>query len=404
MKYSSLTERIAGESVDAWDVHYEGLARLEAGEDIIVLSVGQETEEVTDGRIVNAAITSLNAGRHHYTPVNGNLDLRQAIAKRHTELTGQVVDESHCAVFAGAQNALFSVAQVLLEAGDEVILIEPFYTTYPATFSASGATLVPVAVKAENEFQIDVSDIRAAITERTRAIVINSPNNPIGAIYQREQYEALVALCVDKQIWLINDEVYQEIIAPEERHSPASIAGADEVCITVSSLSKSHRMTGWRLGWAVGPPAIMQHLYNLCMCMAYGLPQFIMDAAVEAFASGTGTADEVRQAMDRRRKILVNTLDGIDGMDVFSAAGGMYVVLNIRSLPVDGQSFARGLLKKHNVTVLPCDGFGETGRGLLRVSLCASDQNLEVACQRIASYVPWVLDQGSKGLNAFLEG
>ena len=133
MHFSSLTQRISGESVDAWDVHYEGLARLEAGEDIIILSVGQETEELTPAAIVDAAVRSLQSGRHHYTPVEGSLALRKAIAERHRELTGQEITEANCAVFAGAQNALFAAAQCLLEHGDEVILIEPYYTTYPAT-------------------------------------------------------------------------------------------------------------------------------------------------------------------------------------------------------------------------------------------------------------------------------
>ena len=154
MKFSTLTQRISGGGVDAWEVHCEGMARMEAGENIILLSVGQETDECTDDRIVNSAIDSLNNGRHHYSPIEGTLALRHAITRRHNELTAQGVDTSNCAVFAGAQNALFAVAQCILEHGDEVILIEPYYTTYAATFTASGATLVSVLARAENNFQI----------------------------------------------------------------------------------------------------------------------------------------------------------------------------------------------------------------------------------------------------------
>lgn len=286
MKFSSITERISGESVDTWEVHYEGLERLEAGDDVIVLSVGQETEEFTDDVIVDAAIESLRQGKHHYTQVQGTASLRKAIAKRHNELTGQGVDESNCAVFSGAQNALFSAAQCVLEHGDEVILIEPYYTTYLATFTASGATLITVPVKSENNFVLDSNDLRSAITDKTRAIVLNSPNNPMGTVYTLDEFKPIVDICVEKNIWLINDEVYQEILLPENRASPASLPGADKVCITASSLSKSHRMTGWRLGWIVGPKNLMGNLYNLSVCMAYGLPEFIMDAAVAAFESG----------------------------------------------------------------------------------------------------------------------
>ena len=387
MKFSSLADRIGGEGVDAWDVHYDGLARVESGEDVIILSVGQEIDQLTPDHIVDSCIDSLRKGRHHYTPVNGLPALRQCIASRHQNLTGQKVDQDRVVVFAGAQNALFSVAQVLLEQGDEVILSEPYYTTYPATFSATGATIVSVPTKAENGFQIDPEDIIAAITPKTRAIVLNSPNNPVGAVYTLEQFRPVVEACVDKGIWLISDEVYQEIIPAEDRASPASIEGADQVVITVSSLSKSHRMTGWRLGWAVGPQSLMDPLYNLCMCMAYGLPQFTMDAAITALEGSNETADEVAESMIRRRDIMLQYLSNVPGLSIYTAVGGMFVVLDVRGLPVSSQGFARQLLDKFDVAVLPCDGFGNSGAGLVRVSLCVADELLVVACQRIVEYV-----------------
>ncbi len=387
MKFSSVTKRIAGEGVDAWDTHYEGLARLEAGEDIIVLSVGQETHEVTPRKIVDSAISSLQSGRHHYTPVEGLLELRRAISKRHRELTGQDVDERNCVVFAGAQSALFSTAQCILEHGDEVILIEPYYTTYPAAVTAPGARLVSVPARAENQFQIDPDDIIASITAKTRAILLNSPNNPTGAVYALEQYRPLVDICLKQDIWLINDDVYQEILLPEHRASPASLPGADQVCITISSLSKSHRMTGWRLGWVVGPPDLATHLRNLSMCMSYGLPEFVMDASISAFQIGTDTADEIRESMGRRRKILEETLTAVSGLNVVGSAGGMYMVLDIRELGISGLEFSRKLLDRHDVSVLACDGFGESGKGLIRVSLCAEDEKMRIASARIAEFV-----------------
>lgn len=387
MKFSTLTQRISGESVDIWDVHYDGMVRQEAGEDVIVLSIGQEIDQYTDDEIVNSAIDSLKGGRHHYTPLEGTVALRKAIAKRHNELTGQGVDETNCAVFAGAQNALFAAAQCVLEHGDEVILIEPYYTTYLATFTASGATLVSVPARPENNFQIDPDEVLAAITQRTRAIVLNSPNNPVGAVYTREQFKPLVDACVEKDIWLISDEVYQEMLLPHEHTSPASLAGADQVCITVSSLSKSHRMTGWRVGWVVGPKQLMNNLYNLSACMAYGLPGFIMDAAVTAFQTGSVTADKVRKNMDASRKILIGKLQGVNGLNIFSAAGGMYVVLDVRQTGVTSREFARNMLDRYDVAVLPCDGFGNSGKGLIRISLCAPKDKMEIACERIIEYV-----------------
>jgi arginine:pyruvate transaminase len=387
MKYSSVTERIGGDSVDAWDVHYRGMARLEAGEDIILLSVGQESDETTPQAIVNSAVDSLQRGRHHYSEVAGIEPLRNAIARRHRQLTGQVVDAGNCIVLAGAQNALFAVCQCILDHGDEVILSEPYYTTYPATVTASGARLVSVPVRPEDGFRIDPARIAAAVTPRTRAIVLNSPNNPTGAVYTREQFEAVVDICLANDIWLVSDEVYQEILPDTDRFSPASLERAAPICITLSSLSKSHRMTGWRMGWAVGPKELIGHLYNLSMCMSYGLAPFVQDAALTALEVDHATAGEVRDAMLRRRQVLTDALVDVPGIRLFSSEGGMFVVLDIRDLQVSGMSFAQGLLDQHRVAVLPCDGFGPSGAGLLRISLCASRDKLVVAAERIVEYV-----------------
>lgn len=387
MKYSSVTERISGDSVDVWDVHYRGLARLEAGEDIILLSVGQETEELTPAPIVDCATRSLHAGRHHYSAVAGIEPLRAAIARRHRSLTGQSVTAGNCIVLSGAQNALFAVCQCILEAGDEVVLSEPYYTTYPATVTASGATMVSVPVAPDNGFRLDPDRIGAAITPRTRAILLNSPNNPTGAVYDREQFEAVVDLCLANDIWLVSDEVYAEILPPEDRFSPASLARAAPVCVTVSSLSKSHRMTGWRMGWAVGPEALIQHLSNLSLCMSYGLPPFIQDAAVAALEEDHVTAGAVRDAMERRHRVLLDALGDVPGLRVFSSGRGMFIVLDIRDLPVGGFRFADELLDRYQVAILPCEGFGPSGSGLLRISLCAPEEKLVVAAERIVEYV-----------------
>jgi len=401
MKFSSLTHRIGGDGVDAWQVHYDALARLEAGEDIIVLSIGQETEEQTPARIVDVAIDSLRAGRHHYTPVSGNADLRRAVAAHYSRRSGRRVTEDNCAIFAGAQNALFAVAQCILEAGDEVIVIAPYYTTYPATFTAAGARLVSVAARADDEFQLDPDAVIKAMTARTRAVVINSPNNPLGVVYARARVEAVARACAERDIWLVCDDVYQELLTDQElaaRGDPAAVAGAAAVCISVSSLSKSHRMTGWRLGWVIGPEELMRHLENLSMCMSYGLPAFIQDAAVAALAGGDAMARTIRRSLDRRRDLVRRCLNDAPGLKLFNAAGGMFVVFDLSGMKtaattaatttatISARQFARGLLDNHRVAVLPCDGFGAGGERLLRLSLCVDDARLADACARIKAH------------------
>lgn len=387
VNYSKLVDRIAGESVDAWAVHYEGLARRQAGEDIIVLSVGQETGELTPAPIVDAAVESLRRGRHHYMPVNGERELRTAISRGHRLRTGQVVDDDNCVVFAGAQNALFAVAQCVLEAGDEVIFLEPYYTTYPATFSAGGAKLVSVPTRPETGFQPDPEALAAAFTRRTRALVLNSPNNPTGAIYTRDRLEALVQICAERDIWIVSDEVYAELATPGEHCSPCSLPGGDRICVTVSSFSKSHRMTGWRMGWVVAPKTLCTHLSNLAMCMSYGLPAFIQDAALAALRDETQLAPTIRAALKQRADTVVAALQGIPGISVYSAGGGMFLVLDIRGLGISGERFAKAFLDGYQVAVLPCDGFGPSARGLLRISLCESEPRLLEACHRLRDYV-----------------
>jgi arginine:pyruvate transaminase len=387
VQYSSIVDRIAGKSVSAWNVHYEALARVAAGEDVIVLSVGQETNETTPRVVVEAGVRSMRAGRHHYTDVQGELALRELIATRHRERTGQRIGADRVSVFSGAQNALFAAALCLLERGDEAVLLEPYYTTYPATFSAAGASLVEVATRPQDGFQFDVDDVVAATTARTRAIVVNTPNNPTGAIYSRDSLAELVAFCASRDIWLISDEVYSTLAAPGEAVSPCGLPGGEKVCVTVSSLSKSHRMTGWRIGWVVGPPGIVTHLYNLALCMSYGLPMFTQDAAVAALQEADHLATEIRDLLNERNVLVREHLRKVPGLGVIDGADGMYVVLDIGSFAIDGERFAQGFLDRHDVSVLPCHGFGSSCDALLRISLCEPPERLADACERLRRYV-----------------
>lgn len=387
MRYSSLTQRISGESVDSWETHYRAMTRLNAGDDIYLLSVGQESYEFTDERIVESAIDSLKAGRHHYTNVEGEPELRQIIAKRHKEKTGQNVDEENCIVFLGAQNGLFAATQCLLETGDEVIIPEPYYTTYPATFTCTGARLKSIPCSADDDFQVNVEGVLDAITDKTKAIVLNSPNNPTGAVYEKNRITAIVSACVENNIWLICDDVYSDLVDPTALNAAAAMPGADQVVITVSSLSKSHRMTGWRLGWAVAPETMVRHFYNLNMCMSYGLVGFVQDAAVTALQLSDQITPQIRDNINLRRNVLAQCLAQIPHIKTVPSNAGMFVMLDIRDLGISGADFCRGLLDDYDVGLIPCDGFGPSGAGLVRASACLEPTRLEQAADRISRYV-----------------
>lgn len=393
MKFSTLTTRIVSDDdegsrqIDPWAVHTLATQRSSQGDDITMLSIGQETNETTPELIVDTAVESLRAGRHHYADVRGEERLRTAVARYHQSLTGQLVTADAVTIFAGAQNALFGLAQVLLEPGDEVLLVAPFYTTYAATFGAPGPTVMTVQVDAANGYQLDVDKLLAAVTPSTRAIVLNTPNNPLGSRYSQVQLEAIVSTCVKHDIWLIIDAVYLDMVDADSIALPHHIPGADNILITVGSLSKSHRMTGWRVGWAIGPSPLASHLEKLSVCMHYGLAPFIMDAATVAIEQSITTPATVRTLMQQRRSIVLTALVELEPVRLIDSGQGMFILLDVEPLGMDAYTFAMALLSEENVSVLPCDGFGPGGKYLIRIGLCVDGDQLTEACHSIRRFI-----------------
>ncbi len=393
MKFSTLTQRIESESadnsttIDPWAVHNRAMQRVANGEQIAMLSIGQETHESTPEIVVDAAVDSLRSGRHHYVDVSGEAHLRAAVARYHHTLTGQPVGADDVTIFAGAQNALFALAQVLLDIADEVILVAPFYTTYAATFGAPGPNVVTVQVERDNDYQLDIDQLLAAITPKTRVIVLNAPNNPLGSRYTLAQLERVVQACVENAIWLILDAVYIDTVAADCIDLPHQIPGAASVLITVGSLSKSHRMTGWRIGWAIGPAPLAAHLGHLSVCMHYGLPPFIQDAATVAIEQSSATPNTVRQVLQQRRVLVLAALVNIHPVKLIDPGQGMFVLLDVEPLGMSAYQFAVALLADQDVSVLPCDGFGPGGHFLVRIGLCTDGDALTDACQRIVEFI-----------------
>lgn len=390
MKYSDLVDRIAPEAAskqDPWAVHTLASKKAAAGQDIVMLSIGQEVDETTPLLVVNEAVASLHAGNHHYTEERGSEALRQSIARYHSSMTGQSVSADQCIVYAGAQNSLYALAQVLLQPGDSVIISEPYYTTYAATFSSSGAELIKVPVTKANAYQLDVDAIASHIKPSTRAIVLNSPNNPMGTFYSLDEYTAIMALCEQYDLWLVLDAVYLDIVDRSVIDLPHQLSAANERLVTVGSLSKSHRMTGWRLGWVVGPESLVQHLTRLSTCMHYGLAPFIMEAGIVAIDQASETPQIVRETIERRRRIAYPILNNITEAELIDSGQGMFMLLDVTRLQVSALDFALHLLEGYNVAVLPCDGFGETGENLVRIGLCVDDQKIKSACEQIVACV-----------------
>ncbi|AOS98245.1 Arginine--pyruvate transaminase AruH [Microbulbifer aggregans] len=384
MKYSDLTRRITGEGSSAWDIHFRAQERLARGEDVVILSVGDPDFD-TPAAIVDTACAELKAGATHYADHRGEQELQQVLAARHTAQTGVSTDPEQVVVVAGAQCGLYVAAQCLLDPGDEVIVPEPMYVTYEAFLQATGARVVNVPLLPELHFNIDPEAIAAKVTERTRAIFINSPHNPTGAAVNEATWQALAELCVEHDLWLITDEVYADLMFEGEHFHPGQLPGMSERTVTVSSLSKSHAMTGWRLGWVIGPREFAVHAGNLTLCMLYGSPAFVQRAAVTALTAELPELEEMRQAYRGRRDLMVARIKSIPGVNCHTPAGGMFMMLDVRELGVSADTFAERLLDEFGVSVLVGEAFGPSARGHVRASFCVSEADLDKACARIAA-------------------
>jgi arginine:pyruvate transaminase len=384
-RFASRVAGLGGAEAAAWNIHVDAMRRRAAGEDVILLSVG-DPDFPTPPAIVAAAKASLDRGRTHYAEVVGQGALREAIARHHAALSGQDVEPAQVVVLAGAQSALYAACQCLLEPGDEVVVPEPMYVTYPATVAASGAAMVRVPLLAERGFHLDLDALAEAVTPRTRAILINSPHNPTGAVMTRHEVEVVAELCRRHDLWLIADEVYATLLYEDEHISPSGLSGMQERTVTVASLSKSHAMTGWRIGWLIGPAALAQHAANLALCMLYGLPPFIQDAATVALTQDHAELGAMRERFRRRRDAVCRRLAGLPGLSCARPKGGMFVMLDVRRTGLSAEEFAARLLAEEGVSVLSGDAFGGAAAGHVRLSLTAPDERLAEACNRIGRF------------------
>ncbi len=383
MKYSSLVDRIAGEGADAWQIHYEARAAQDRGEDVIILSVGDPDIE-TPQPVLERAIAALRAGDTHYTPVPGRDQLREAIARMHRERTGQAVEAANVIFLAGAQNALFIASLCLAGPGDEVIAFEPLYPTYPATIEVSGARMVRVPAPAANGFRVDIAALESAITPRTRAIFFATPNNPSGAIIGAADLAAIGELARRHALWVVADEVYAGL-APGGRVPSLAVALPEQV-ITVSSLSKTHAMPGWRAGWLVGPRRLVAHAEALALCMLYGLPGFVQEASLTALGVAAAAESRMREFCAQRRDMVMSGLAGIGGLRCHAPDAGMFILIEVGGTGMSGYDFMCQLYRSEGVSVLDGGAFGRGTAGFVRLCYATEEATLREACSRIRRF------------------
>jgi len=385
MRYSPLVERIAGKGRGAWAIHAEAVRRRDGGEDITFLTVGDPDQD-PPAAVIEAVVAALRAHRTGYSPTIGYPAVRQAIAARVARRTDQPCSAENIAVVPGAQGGLFCALQCLAGPGDEVIVPEPIYATYQGVIGACGAAMVTVPLRPETGFHPDLDALAGAVTPRSRVIWINSPHNPTGAVFTQSEIDGIAALCRRHDLWLLSDEVYEDLAFARPHVSAWSLPGMAERTVVVSSLSKSHAIPAFRFGWVVGPPTLSAHLVNLVLCMTYGSPAFIQDGALVALQRELPEVAALRKEYRARAGMLTALLRDAPGCRVVMPEGGMFVLLDVRDTGLEAGDFAHQLLARERVAVLPCDGFGPSAVGYLRIALSAPDPRLREAGERIVRF------------------
>lgn len=386
-RYSARTTGIASEGAAGWAIADAAADAAARGEDVVSLCLG-DTSFDTPPRIVATAVDALQRARTHYAPVPGTPELRHAIAAAQSRFDGQDWVPAEVTVFAGAQNALFAAMMIVAGHGDEVIFLEPFYATYEATIRAGGAVAQPVALSFENASgKISEALLEKAVGPNTRAILLNSPNNPGGYVLDRSDLEIIAAFAARHNLWIVSDEVYRSAVFGDEFFSIASVPGARSRTIIVNSLSKSHAMTGWRLGWTIAPLEATAHLQNLSQCMLFGSPTFTQDAAAVALQP-EGDADMrfFASALEHRSQLMCDSLAQIPQLRFVRPAGGMFCFVDVSATGMSGKDFAESLFSATGLAIVPGFAFGPGMGDFIRISFSGAEETIADGMKRLRTF------------------
>ena len=386
MRYAPVTERLAGLGGAKWEVHMLARRMAAAGEKVIELTIG-EPDVPTPPALMDTAAAAMRAGRTGYSNGRGEPNLTAALAARYTARRGRTITRDQIMCFPGTQTTLFAVLHGLVATGDEVLIGDPMYATYEGLIRATGATPVPVPLRPEAGFRMSAADATARITPRTRLLFLNSPHNPTGAVLSRDDLTALCQLAKDHDLWVLCDEVYEDLIFPGTAFtSPLDLPEFAERVIVASSISKSHAAPGFRSGWCVGPEEFCDRLLPFSETMLFGSQPFIADMTAEAVSAPSPIAADMMARFQRRALLIQSALHGTNGLRVHMPQAGMFALLDIRATGLSGEAFARALLAETKVATMPGESFGVALSGWLRLALTQPDDLIAEACTRIAAF------------------
>ena len=384
MRLSNTITTITGGGSDGWDLFIKARKMISEGHDITELTIG-EHDIKTDTRILEAMHAAALGGATGYAMVPGIDDLRNAVATRLAARTGVPTTLGNVLITAGGQAALFAAFRAALDEGDTALYINPYYATYPGTIRSVGGVPKAVTAEADNGFLPTFEALDAAAAG-AKALLINSPNNPTGAVYGRDTLKAIAAVAIKHDLIVISDEVYDTQVWEGEHISIRSLEGMAERTFVVGSMSKSHAMTGSRVGWLVGPDEAMGHVLNLLTNTNYGVAGFTQRAALFALGLGEAFESDIGAPFQRRRALAQKALEGQNAIRLSQPSGAMYLMLDIRATGLSGDDFADRLLMERHIAVMPGESFGDAAAGHVRIAMTIPDAPFEAAIKEIAAF------------------
>ena len=355
-------------------------------EDCIVLGVG-EPDFKTPWSIREAGITSLEKGRTFYTSNSGLIPLRREICNYLNRRFDLKYEIDEVMVTVGGSEGIDACMRAVLAAGDEVIVPYPSYVSYGPMARLAGATVVPVNTKAENSFRLTAQELKAAITPKTKMLVLPYPSNPTGAVMRREHLEEIAEVLRGTDIFVMSDEIYAELTYGDEKHvSIAAIDGMKERTILINGFSKAHAMTGWRLGYACAPKPVLAQMLKIHQFAIMSAPTTSQYAAIVALSQCDEAVEEMRSQYNLRRKFLTSELKRI-GMPCYDAEGTFYVFADIRGSGLSSEEFCERLMFEKRVVVVPGTAFGDAGEGFVRISYSYSIDHIQQALRRMEEFM-----------------
>ncbi|MBS6397927.1 MAG: aminotransferase class I/II-fold pyridoxal phosphate-dependent enzyme [Clostridiales bacterium] len=364
--------------------------------DAISLGVG-EPDFDTPWHIRDEGIYSLEKGRTFYTSNAGLKELKEEISRY---LQRRIhVDYDHndeVLVTVGGSEGIDLAMRAMLNPGEEVLIPQPSYVSYEPCAVLAGGKPVIIELKAENEFRLTARELREAITDRTKLLVLPFPNNPTGAIMEQKDLEEIAEVIIEKDIFVLSDEIYSELSYKEEHVSIVGIPGMRERTILINGFSKSYAMTGWRLGYACGPKEIIEQMTKIHQFAIMCAPTTSQYAAVEALRNGDGDVERMREAYDQRRRYLMHAFREM-GLECFEPYGAFYVFPCIKEFGMTSEAFAERFLQEEKVAVVPGTAFGDCGEGFLRISYAYSLENLKIALGRLKDFVERLREEQKRG-------